>query len=741
MKLFNKPGYSPAFLIRDMFCFLLVLLFANSIIHAQDELDILYSGKNKHNWMQFSDVSNSLYWHISSQAYEYLEKRKDDISGIHSLADWQQRQDWLKETLHDIIGPFPEKTPLNAKILRTVEKDSYKVDHIIFESRPGYFVTSSMFIPKKLKGRSPVIIHCSGHSATAYRVESFQHLIINLVKKGFIVFAIDPIGQGERIQYYDPETKRSKLFWPTLEHSYPGSQIFLTGNSMAGYMTWDGIRAVDYLLTRKEVDSIRIGITGISGGGTQTALIAAMDERIYAAAPECFITNFTRLFQSIGPQDAEQNLLSAVRRGFDHPDFLAVRAPKPALMVTTTNDFFNMQGARETEKEVSLIYSAYSKEENFGRVEDIAGHASTKKNREAMYAFFQNHLNNPGSTLDEEVELLSEDEIRVTPTGQVVSSFNSETAFSVNRKDAEKLMDKLNSSRAEMNTHLPGVIESAKNLCGYLEPEYVDKPVFSGRLERNGYIIEKYHVKGEGNYPVPYLLMIPEKPNNRAIIYLHPSGKSAEASEGGEMEWFVRQGFTVLSPDLIGMGETGPGDYKGDAYINGTSHNLWYATILIGRSMVGIRAGDVNRLALLLKEKLEPDEIYSVARGEIAPVLLHAAAFNPLITRVALIEPYPSYRSLAFTENYKSSFITGAVPASLASYDLPDLSATLAPGKLLMVNITDAKGEIAKMDSYEEDLSVIRKAFMNKNADNNLKISSAGSSAELFRLLTEWLEL
>lgn len=206
------------------------------------------------------------------------------------------------------------------------------------------------------------------------------------------------------------------------------------------------------------------------------------------------------------------------------------------------------------------------------------------------------------------------------------------------------------------------------------------------------------------------------------------------------MEWFVRQGFTVLSPDLIGIGETGPGDYKGDAYIDGTSHNLWYAAILIGRSIVGIRAGDVNRLALLLKNMQQPDEIYSVARGEIAPVLLYAAAFNPLITRVALIEPYSSYRSLVFTENYKSSFIFGAVSGSLQSYDLPDLAASLSPGKLLMLDVTDAKGENADVKSIEEDLSVIRKTFLNANAAGNLKISSTGSGAELLKLLAEWIK-
>ena len=122
---------------------------------------------------------------------------------------------------------------------------------------------------------------------------------MNLVRKNFLVFAFDPVGQGERLEYYNPETKKSIVGGPTTEHSYPGTQAFITGSSQARYMIWDGIRAVDYLLSRKEVDPERIGITGRSGGGTQSAYIAAMDERIYAAAPECYITNFTRLFQTI----------------------------------------------------------------------------------------------------------------------------------------------------------------------------------------------------------------------------------------------------------------------------------------------------------------------------------------------------------------------------------------------------------------------------------------------------------
>ena len=228
-------------------------------------------------------------------------------------------------------------------------------------------------------------------------------------------------------------------------------------------MIWDGIRAVDYLLTRKEVDPARIGITGRSGGGTQSSYIAAFDNRIAAAAPECYLTNFTRLLQTSGASDAEQNFYKCILKGYDQPDLLLVRAPKPALMITTTRDIFSIQGVRETEKQVSLIYKAYGKENNFIRTEDDAGHASTKKNREAMYAFFQKFLNNPGSPVDEEMQLLSNADMQVTGTGQVSTSLGGETVFSLNQKESEKLINDLQVSRNNLSLHLTKIVKAAKS--------------------------------------------------------------------------------------------------------------------------------------------------------------------------------------------------------------------------------------------------------------------------------------
>ncbi len=719
-------------IIKTGLLFFLAVNF--SFINAQDNLDVLKSRNT--NWLKFSDAPNSLYKHIADGAYKMLDDRKKEVSAISTLEEWQLRQDQIRKTLINITGPFPEKTPLNAQITRTFEKEGFRVENIIYESQPGFYVTSSMYIPEKAPNtKSPAVIYCSGHTNEGYRSSTYQHKIINLVMKGFIVFAFDPVGQGERLEYYDPETGQSALGGATREHSYPGAQAFITGSSQASYMIWDGIRAVDYLLTRSEVDPGRIGITGRSGGGTQSSYIAAIDDRIYAAAPEAYITSFKRLLQSIGPQDAEQNLFNAIANRIDHADLLTVRAPKPGLMITTTNDFFSIQGAREAAEEISEIYKAYDRSGNFGMVEDIEGHASTRKNREAMYAFFQEHLNNPGDPTDREVELLSEDELRVTSTGQVSTSFDGETVFSLNRHHAGILVNKLNESRKDPGSHLPMTAERAKELSGYKEPGETEEPVFTGRIQRDGYIIDKYFMKGEGDYAIPYLLMIPEQSNGKALLYLHPSGKAAEASPGGEIEWFVNRGFTVLTPDLIGTGETGPGVLRGDAYIDGISYNLWFASLLTGRSIAGIRAGDIVRLTRMLDGN-NFSEIYALARGEVSPELLHAAAFEPSVSGIALIEPYASYRSIVMNQFYDPTLIHGSVPGALKSYDLPDLAAVFAPGKLMLVNVTGAGVETHNQAKVDEDLSFIKDAYRFRNASGSLMIESGEDFDAYF---SKWL--
>jgi dienelactone hydrolase len=730
----NNPNIKYSNSFKIIFTLLLTILLASGRLNAQNELDVL-----RNNWIQYSDAPNSLYHFLAGEAFEMLESRAGKIAQIRTKDDLLQRQAEVRKILWETIGTFPEKTPLNAKITGTFTKNGYRVENVIYESLPGFYVTASLFIPDKIKKPAPAILFCSGHSTGVYRLPNYQLPLLNLVKKGFIVLAIDPIGQGERLQYSDSEKGELSLDNSTMEHSYPSAQVFLTGKSIARYFIWDGIRGIDYLVSRKEVDSSRIGVHGLSGGGTQTAFISAMDERIAASVPCGYITSYKRLIESVGVQDGEQNFYHGISSGIDHADFLEIRAPKPTLIMATTNDFFSIQGSRETYAEAKRIYELSGKPDNIAMVEDDHGHGYTKKNREAMYAFFQISLNNPGSSAEEEVEYSTAKELQKTSTGQLSTSLGGETVFSLNRKEAEKQMNELLSLKNDLTRYLPEVINSAKKLSGYKEPSVIYEPVFTGRIQRDGYVVEKYFVKGEGDYVIPYLLMIPDKPNNKAVIYLHPSGKSVEAAIDGEIEWFVRNGFTVLAPDMIGTGEMGPGVFEGDTYFNGISYNIWFTSTLIGRSIVGICAGDVVRLASLMKKSIGISEVYGVARKDLSPILLHAAAFDPDITRIALIEPYSSYRSVVMNRFYNPVFLHSFVPGALKAYDLPDLAASLSPRKLLIVGVTDGLGKIDN-ESSNNDLAIIKNAYHFKNADGQFNIICPKQNEKPYDFLMEWLK-
>jgi len=719
------------------------VFFNNASLRAQNE-DLSVISR----WTMYTDCQNSLYRYLYSVAFQQLDAREKEVAGLTTKTKWRQRQLKVQDILSNIVGPFPAKTPLNAKIVDTVQKQGYSIEKIIYESMPSYYVTACLFLPDEHTTKTPAIIYCSGHTDIGFRSPVYQHVILNLVQKGFIVFAFDPIGQGERLQYYDPAIGESRIGGSTLEHSYPGAQCFMTGSSQAFYMIWDGIRAVDYLLTRPEVDADRIGITGRSGGGTQSSYIAAFDHRIYAAAPESYITSFKRLLESTGPQDAEQNFYHGIVNGIDHADLLEVRAPKPTLLIATTRDFFSIQGARETAAEVKNAYRLLGKPDNFFMVEDDAPHQSTLKNREAMYAFFQKHLELPGSSRNVKTDTLSSKELQITETGQIKTSLQGETIYSLNRVRAQTLENNLYKTRKNDPGYPETIINKAKELSGYLTPKSNTNAVFTGRFQWEGYTVEKFFIRGEGNYVIPFILLKPEQGDKHpVVVYIHPRGKSANIGPGSEMEWFVKKGYMVIAPDVLGIGETGPGDFIGDAYnfkVGKSSYNIWFLGILTKRSLVGIRAADINSIVNYIKSRDDvlPMQIKAVARGDMCQVLLHAAVFDRSILNVALIEPLVSYLSIVKNEYYQPGLIHSTVAGALTTYDLPDLAACLAPRKLLMVNVIDHNRKPAPQSLVDQELTVVYKIYADKNQEKNFEIISQdyNSHPDLKDVLLSWLK-
>ncbi|MBN2410064.1 acetylxylan esterase [candidate division KSB1 bacterium] len=741
MTLKNKSGIIPPVIVL-FFVFCSNLLISSSLRAQNEDLSVISQ------WTMYTDCKNSLYRYLYSVAYQQLDLREQETAELTTKAKWQKRQSKVRKILTEIIGRFPDKSPLNARITGTVQKQGYRIEKIIYESLPSYYVTACLFLPDNLNGKAPAVIYCSGHTDLGFRSPVYQHVMLNLVQKGFIVFAFDPMGQGERLEYFDPAIGESRIGSSTLEHSYPGAQCFITGSSLAYYMIWDGIRAVDYLLTRPEVDGDRIGITGRSGGGTQSSYIAACDDRIYAAAPECYITSFKRLLESSGPQDAEQNFYHGIVNGIDHADLLEVRAPRPAMLIATSRDFFSIQGARETAAEVRNVYRLLGSPDNFSMSVDDAPHESTLKNREAMYAFFQKHLDLPGSPKDVDTDTLTAKELQVTETGQVGTSLTGESIYSLNRVRAQALDTNLNKTRTTGPGYPQSIIDNVRELSGYIPPDKNINAVFTGRFQWEGYTVEKFFIRGDSNYVIPFILLKPDQDGKHpAVIYIHPQGKAANIGPGSEMEWFVKKGYIVLAPDVLGIGETGPGDFIGDAYafkVGKASYNIWFLGILTQRNLVAIRAGDIIKTVNYLKSRDDviPEQIKAVARGDMCPSLLHAAVFDSSITDVALIEPLVSYRSIVQNEYYQPGLIPSTVAGALTAYDLPDLAACIAPRKLLMVNVVDHNRKPAPQILVDQELNVVYKTYAKKGQQQNLTILAQDYSShpDLKDVLLSWLK-
>lgn len=710
---------------------LMVTCYISNPLFSQEKEDLrLFSM-----WDSWSDGDMMLRNYLDKQAFQYIDKRDSLVKTLRTKDDWRERQAYARKQFLAAIGGLPEKTPLNARVTGTVVKDGYRMEKIIFESMPGYYVAGCLFIPNGTKGKRPAILHVTGHSTAGFSLTSYQRLILNLVKKGFIVFAIDPAAQGERLQYFDPRKGESIIpDGPTREHTYAGLQCFLTGTPIAKYFIWDGIRAIDYLVSRPEVDTNRMGITGRSGGGTQSAYISAFDERIAAAAPENYFTSHRRLLESRGPQDAEQNFYHWLSDGTAIEDLLVMRMPRPTLLVTTTRDIFSIQGTREMYQEISKGYKAFGAEGNFEMVEDHAGHASTKLNREGIYRFFQKHLSLPGNPMDEEVTILKPEETRATKTGQIATSLGGETVFSLNKTVAEKFYRNLVNARTNNADHLRLVRLKSAGLSGYHAPGRDPRYVYRGSYQRDGYTVGMYVVTGQGGYPIPVLLAVPDGGNKYPpVVYIHPDGKEAAIAPGGEIEKIVKQGYIVASPDLSGVGELKP-SVRFDAEAS-------FSAILIGRSIVGIQAADIVSVTNFLKglPNVSADEIRAIAFGEECPALLHAAVFEPSISNVALVNAPVSYYDITQSKMYDwSQSFNWGIAGVLTAYDLPDLAACIAPRKLTFAALKNARKESASDDMVNDQMGFAKGVYANK-APDNLKIIRAEKN-ETDQFITSWLE-
>ncbi|MGH9662903.1 MAG: alpha/beta hydrolase family protein, partial [Bryobacteraceae bacterium] len=355
-----------------------------------------------------------------------LRQRDDTIAAIHTTDGAERRRVYVRAKILELLGGLPDYDgPLNAHVTGTIDADGYTIEKLYFESLPHFWVTANIYKPKPLDAgeRYPGIVVPVGHWAEGKPVE--QRIAANLAKKGFVVLVYDPAGQGERLQAYDERTGKSLAGGPTEQHILAGAQSVLAGESFARYRIWDAKRAIDYLVSRPEVDAKRLGATGCSGGGTLTTYIAALDPRIQVAAVSCYLNSYKMLFS--GPVgDSEQSLPSFLSSGLDETDYVELFAPKPLLMTSTEKDFFTPAAARLVYEEARGWYRLYGAESRVKWIVGPGGHGTPLVVREAIYDWMIRWLKNgKGSSKEEPVEFYPDFQFRATGTGQVSTALHS----------------------------------------------------------------------------------------------------------------------------------------------------------------------------------------------------------------------------------------------------------------------------------------------------------------------------
>lgn len=469
-----------------------------------------------------------------------------------------------------------------------------------------------------------------------------------------------------------------------------------------------------------------------------TSYLAAFDDRVKVSVPCSWATACRRQLETKGAQDSETVFFHGVAEGITFEDFLEARAPKPTLLTFTSRDeYLCLQGALEAYREAIKAYEVFGKKENLEIVEDDSKHWMTPKIRLAIYTFFMKHFNLSGDPAEEEVEMLSGKELTITPTGQISTSLGGGMVFDVNKKETAKLIENLEKSRKDMEKHLSTVQIKAKEISGYAAPGNGEgEPFINGRYQRDGYSVGKYAIRGEGEYAIPILLFVPNDNIDKhpALVYLHPNGKIAEAQAGGEIEKLVKKGYVVAAADVLGVGETKQTAARG--ITDG------YTAVLIGRSVVGIQAGDVVRVAAYLKSRgdIDPAKLGAVGLNEMCLPLLHAAAFEPSIQNLVLVGSPISYRSIAMNRFYKIGLtkregesiehpyevdFSWGVAGALTAYDLPDLIGCLAPRKVVLAELKDQMLEPASAELITQELAFPRAVYSSKNAPENMKTSSS----------------
>lgn len=495
-------------------------------------------------------------------AWNEDELRRDRWSRVKNEADLLRLRAELRESLLGMIGGLPtERADLHATIAGTISATGFHIEKLIYQSLPGFYVTALVYVPENGDTVHPAILVPAGHAANGK--DHYQALCQRLALRGYLVISWDPVGQGERSQFWDVKASKSRYNLICGEHAVMGNLAYLAGVNLARWEIWDGMRAVDYLLTRSDVDGERISITGTSGGGFQAALLGALDERIKVVIPSCYITALpmrveNRIFAD-PDSDPEQDLFGLLSKGVDNAGMLLALFPRAVMVAATTLDFFPVQGARSSYSEVSSFYKRFGHGDRIEFVESYNRHEYSLGNQEAALRFLDRFNGMPLRHGLPPVTEFSDADLRVTKSGQVSVDYpGSRTLLQLIAAYSAEASHRSRKTLAELDRS-----EQNPDIASWTVSRYAgSSPPRELRWEARGSTasgevqIDRYLLHHSTYLEMPLLHFHNGVSHPRgAILWFSLAGKASER-DWPQISRSVSDGYEVFSFDFRGLGET-----------------------------------------------------------------------------------------------------------------------------------------------------------------------------------------
>src|ERR1041385_3532091 len=589
----------------------------------------------------------------TEMAWDQDEQRRKSWENIHTEKDLLQVQNEIRKRLLTMIGGLPtQRTPLHARITGQIAMEGYHIEKLIYESLPGIYVTALVYVPDDGPKKHPGILVPAGHSPSGKNY--YQALCQRLVQHGYVVIAWDPVGQGERSQFWDAKNNKSRYNLICAEHAILGNLAYLAGTNLLRWEIWDGIRAVDYLLTRPDVDPDRINITGTSGGGTQTANIAALDPRIKVAAPSCYITAlpmrvYNRIFKD-PDSDPEQDLYGMISEGVDHPGLFLMMYPRPVFIAAAVLDFFPIEGVHKTVREITEIYTKFGHEDRIAMREGYHAHQYSVENQQAAIDFLDHFNGLPARRDLPPIKQIDDKTLQCTRTGQVMLDF----------PDARSLMDDIKGYYEQRKGTQTGNLKSLydspphPNISSWNVAEHQGTAPaaneirweFVGSSHFELTTIDRYVLHHNRYLQTPLLWIHKDEQQRKSVLLWMGKEAKATDSDWPEISKYLGQGDDIVSIDPRGLGETRM-PYKAvseddptlahldfdQAYTNpvsGVLPDYVYNSILTGRPYLFQMIEDIEITSRFIHAKVNSDpDIFVTGSGDGYTVVSAASEVLP----------------------------------------------------------------------------------------------------------------